>query len=110
ASPDEVPPFRGGWFLYLGYGLAAEVEPVLRLSPDPALPTAFAVRCPAAVIHDHAAGQTWLVAEAGQEALLDAMAGDLAALPPDHRPVADVLDGPLHEEAPDRYLARVRRA
>lgn len=109
-APGEVPPFRGGWFLYLGYGLAAEVEPVLRLSPDPVLPTAFAVRCPAAVIHDHATGQTWLVAEAGQERLLTAMAGDLAALPPDHRPVADVLDGPLHEEAPDHYLARVRRA
>jgi len=46
-------PFQGGWFLYLGYELAAEVEPNLHLHKDPLLPTAFAVRCPAAIIFDH---------------------------------------------------------
>ena len=45
--------FHGGWFLYLGYELAAEVEPSLQLADDPLLPTAFAVRCPAAIIYDH---------------------------------------------------------
>ena len=46
-------PFHGGWFLYLGYELAAEIEPSLHLHDDPLLPTAFAVRCPAALIYDH---------------------------------------------------------
>ncbi len=46
-------PFVGGWFLYLGYELAAEVEPSLHLRDDPLLPVAFAVRCPAAIIFDH---------------------------------------------------------
>ena len=46
-------PFTGGWFLYLGYELASEVEPGLELMPDPIMPTAFAVRCPAAIIRDH---------------------------------------------------------
>ena len=55
-------PFHGGWFLYLGYELAAEIETVLHLPPDPVLPTAFAVRCPAAVIHDHVERQTWFIA------------------------------------------------
>lgn len=114
AASGELPPFRGGWFLYLGYGLAAEVEPVLRLNPDPALPTAFAMRCPAAVVYDHAEGQTWLVAEAGQKNLLEAMARDLAvlvtSLAPDPAPPHALLDGVLEEEAPERYLEQVRRA
>ena len=51
---DEVP-FHGGWLLYLGYELAAEIEPTLCL-PAPreaALPTALALRCPAAIVVDH---------------------------------------------------------
>ncbi|MDG2107028.1 MAG: aminodeoxychorismate synthase component I [Woeseiaceae bacterium] len=46
-------PFHGGWFLYLGYELAAEIECSLNLKKDPLLPVAFAVRCPAALIYDH---------------------------------------------------------
>jgi len=49
-------PFHGGWFLYLGYELAAEVESSLHLHDDPLLPAAFAVRCPAALIYDHQKG------------------------------------------------------
>ncbi len=64
-GPVPELPFHGGWFVYLGYELAAEIEPVLDLSADPVLPTAFAVRCPAAVIHDHAERQSWFVAETG---------------------------------------------
>ena len=57
ASPRDEPrwPFRGGWALFLGYELAAQVEPVLRLPPAPGgLPVALALRCPAAVLRDHA--------------------------------------------------------
>jgi len=53
AGFDGQLPFQGGWFLYLGYEMAAEVEPTLSLHDDPLLPTAFAVRCPAAIILDH---------------------------------------------------------
>ncbi len=56
-------PFTGGWFLYLGYELASEVEPGLELTPDPIMPTAFAVRCPAAIIRDHHDGKCYFVAE-----------------------------------------------
>lgn len=56
-------PFLGGWFLYLGYELAAEVEPSLSLHDDPLLPTAFAVRCPAAIILDHETGACNFVCE-----------------------------------------------
>jgi len=53
AAGDSHLPFLGGWFVYLGYELAAEIEPSLSLHDDPLLPTAFAVRCRAAIIYDH---------------------------------------------------------
>ena len=50
-------PFVGGWFLYLGYEMAAEVEPVLDLPLNRSgLPDAIACRCPAAVVVHHGAG------------------------------------------------------
>ncbi|MBA8885294.1 aminodeoxychorismate synthase component I [Dokdonella fugitiva] len=78
---DDGLPFRGGWLLYLGYELAAEIEPSLDL-PAPretALPTALALRCPAAIVVDHESARTLLVAEAGREDLLGVLADDLAA-------------------------------
>ncbi len=39
-------PFRGGWFLYLGYELANEIEPGLSQQRDPVLPVAFATSLP----------------------------------------------------------------
>ncbi|TWT20078.1 aminodeoxychorismate synthase component I [Luteimonas marina] len=80
--PREEPrwPFRGGWALLLGYELAAQVEPVLRLpQAEGRLPVARARRCPAAVLRDHASGECIAVAETGFDALLDAIASDLAA-------------------------------
>jgi anthranilate synthase component 1 len=77
-------PFAGGWALLLAYELAAECEPGLRLPPPPpGVPRGVALRCPAAILVDRAAGRTVLVAEPGHEGLLDAMAHDLArAAPP----------------------------
>lgn len=80
--PREEPrwPFHGGWALFLSYELAAQVEPVLRLPEAPgALPVALALRCPAAVLRDHATGDCVALAESGQEAMLDAIASDIAA-------------------------------
>jgi anthranilate synthase component 1 len=71
-------PFHGGWFLYLGYELAAEIEPVLVLPADEALPAALAVRCRAAIIHDHVDRQSWFVAEAAADLDLDRVMGDIA--------------------------------
>jgi len=69
---DSDLPFHGGWFIYLGYELAAQIEPQLVLKADSSgLPVARATRIPAAVIRDHARQCCWLVAENGeQEALI----------------------------------------
>jgi len=69
-------PFQGGWFLYLGYELAAEVEPSLALHDDPLLPTAFAVRCPAAIIFDHQTGECTFVCEQDADDLRGKIMGD----------------------------------
>jgi len=58
-------PFYGGWFVYLGYELAQQIEPSLQLPKNTShLPDAFATRIPAAVIHDTALQKYWLVIEA----------------------------------------------
>ena len=63
--PRSDLPFTGGWFVFLGYEMASETEPSLDLPEDTALPAAFAVRCPAAVIFDHASNQAYWVVEHG---------------------------------------------
>jgi anthranilate synthase component I len=64
AQSDPHLPFVGGWFVYLGYELAGEIEPVLSLpAADDALPVAMARRCRAALLQDHLDGTLWLVAE-----------------------------------------------
>ncbi len=88
-------PFCGGWFLYLGYELVGEIEPGLGLPPAvDGLPVALAVRCPAALLHDHQTGQTWLSADS-PEALSWAgdqlpAAGSAVPIPPQPVPPLDV--------------------
>ena len=106
---DDLPPFRGGWLLYLGYELAAQLEPSLRLphSPDDALPTAFALRCPAAIVVDHERARTLLVAEAARCDLIECMLADLeSASPWRERPLHIAT---IEEDAPQRFLDGVAR-
>lgn len=57
-------PFRGGWFLYLGYELAQEIETGLNLpEAEDGLPVAFATRFPAAIIVDSHTQQATIVCE-----------------------------------------------
>ncbi len=72
-EPDvaSLLPFTGGWLLYLGYELASEIEPRLRLPPSADAVVALAIRAPAAWIRDRATGRAWLIAESGAEFLLD---------------------------------------
>ncbi|MBU6248450.1 MAG: aminodeoxychorismate synthase component I [Xanthomonadaceae bacterium] len=105
-ATDEPLPFRGGWLLFLGYELAGEIEPRLRLRPHAVLPVALALRCPAAAIVDHARGVTELVAEPGHEALLERMATDLDA-PARWPDLAPPLA--IEEDDPQRFLEGVAR-
>ncbi len=101
-------PFCGGWFLYLGYELAAEIEPRLDLPmPTDALPMALALRCPVAVIVDHLRDVTILVAETGSEHLLDLVESDLQAAPIEVPSMIEVQG--VDEDAPEIFLAGVEK-
>jgi anthranilate synthase component I len=108
-------PFAGGWFIYLGYEMAVEVEPTLRsvwpqASAQDKRPIAVALRAPAALTRD-AGGRGRLIAEPGV---------DPAQLRQIHLDLAEVHATPIRpqrrariaptEETPDAFIERVRRA
>jgi anthranilate synthase component I len=105
---DAWPLASGGWFLYLGYELAGQVEPVLRLDAPRALPIAFAVQVGAAVLRDRVTGECRVMAR--EPAMLRRVEADLAAarsLAPAHWPG---LSGAPVEEPPEQFLEATRRA
>jgi anthranilate synthase component 1 len=82
-------PFTGGWFMFLAYELAGEIEPVLELpSPPQGEPLAMAVRCPAAIIYDHDKQQFTAIAETESRELLDQLEHDAA----EANTLADIVD------------------
>lgn len=104
-------PFRGGWALFLGYEVAMEIEPRLRLPPPlGSLPRAQAWRCPVAVLRDHASGEVWLLAEPGAEALREAVLADIARLP--GLPPLPAWQAPrqLAEDPPEAFTRAVQQA
>jgi anthranilate synthase component 1 len=105
-----VAPFVGGWFLYLGYELAGEIEPTLRLPPARS-PRALAWRMRGSVVRDRQTGALRLHAEDGLEARLGTeFTADLAGLADSADPVATgvVVAGATHEEPAERFLQGVR--
>jgi len=105
---EHALPFRGGWLLYLGYELAAEIEPRLHLPESAAaMPVALALRCPAAIIVDHLRASTLLVAEEERLDLLDVMATDVEKAPPSVHPLR--IATRVDEDPPQRFLENVAR-
>jgi anthranilate synthase component 1 len=105
-DPGTHLPFRGGWLLFLGYEMAAQIEPRLRLprAADAELPVALALRCPAAIIVDRELDCTHLVAEEAFADLIDSLQADLDC-PSEFTPscVAIAVD----EDAPEKFLRGV---
>lgn len=73
-------PFIGGWFLYIGYELAAEIEPIVDFpAANDGYPVAFASRCPGVIYtRPGQSGVVHLVAESA--ALLKQMCKELKNL------------------------------
>ncbi|MEE4638863.1 MAG: aminodeoxychorismate synthase component I [Wenzhouxiangella sp.] len=103
-------PFCGGWFIYLGYELAAQIEPSLNLRASrDRLPIAFAARCPAALLFDHLTRSSWLVAETAdwlERALAEL--GEAVAAPPELSPVPAMHIEPDPPESFIRGVERIR--
>jgi anthranilate synthase component 1 len=108
-------PFHGGWFLFLGYELARQIEPSLGLESELRHPVATAVRIPAAVVRDHGTGRCLAVAEEGKVALLRDIAADvrrLVRLPGSGRwdvPAQLVTANSVVEDDPALFLRGVER-
>jgi anthranilate synthase component 1 len=103
-------PFCGGWFLLLGYEAAGRIEPRLRLPASPhALPDLLAVRCRAALIHDHVRDETYLVAE-NDPSDVARMKYDLGRATARAEPaVPGRMADAVEEDPPDRFLGGVER-
>lgn len=112
AAQTQTLPFQGGWFIYLGYELAEQIEPRLQLKKQQhGLPIASATRVPAAIIYDHTMNTTRLVTEPGCEHLLTEMHTDLQAIQKT-QPIIQKDAGlcvPLIEDDPLDYLQGVKR-
>lgn len=80
-SPEEsILPFHGGWFVYLGYELLHQMEPSVAVKEQAGeFPLAALARIPAAIMVDHANGQTFLFAEESSLSLLVTLQTDLDA-------------------------------
>ena len=105
-------PFKGGWFLYLGYELAQQIETGLHLPPaEDGLPVAFATRMPAAVIIDSHTQQAFLVCESDFADCKIQIETDLAQLnlnsKTEYLQTFDISD--IHEDDETQYLQHLEK-
>jgi len=118
ADDDAGPrlPFTGGWFIYLGYEMAAQIEPTLRLPRNATgLPDAIAHRCPGAVVVVHGrrpgeADRAAVVAESS--ALLGNLVERVTCIASQPLPGNPAPNPPLEaveEEDPRRFIESVGR-
>lgn len=113
APVDASVPFSGGWFVYLGYELAGQIEPTVGFGEaEQPWPVATAVRIPVAVVRDHVARRACVIAEPGYLDGAQALAADCrAAKPgfPEAQMFGESSGEVLAEEDPDRFLDGVAR-
>jgi anthranilate synthase component I len=117
AAAHDGAPFAPGWVVFVGYEIAAEIEPHLSLPCTPLPWTAFALRTPCALVHVLASDTVWAVAEPGAQHLLEPVVADaqrlaeaLLAQPGAAYPERVDLAFVVTEEDPALYLQRVLRA
>jgi anthranilate synthase component I len=112
-TPAELAtlPFVGGWIVYLGYEMAAETEPHLKLPASSSAYSAFALRVSTFALHDHATDKVFAVAADGDVAAHEDLVQALtqASQRPVVEPGTPALAS-LCEEEPERFLAQVRVA
>lgn len=109
-------PFTGGWFVYLAYEIALEIEPTLILPEDNELaennniPVALARRCPAAIIVDHLKNTITAIAENEHAHLLDNIEKDCLAinLQPKTKRQTKINCTIISEAAEAPYIAQVK--
>jgi len=101
-------PFQGGWFIYLAYELAGQIEPVLNLPlTDDVI--AYAVRIPSAIIRDHVTQRCWIMCETTSQDKMSLMRDDIANLTATNtEPALNLLDD-ISEEEGANYIEAVEK-
>jgi anthranilate synthase component 1 len=105
-------PFSGGWFVFLSYELAGQIESGLQLPGNTHCePTAFATRIPAAIIKDRINQCLYAVTEAGDGHRMETILADVKQV--EHRQTGEADFYPdtitVREEEPAKYLSGVQR-
>ena len=101
-------PFGGGWFVYLGYELAAEIEPTVGFpGADDNFPIAFATRCQAAVCtRPDQPGLLHIIAE--NDALMNTMRREIEGMT--ESPSGENASlAKLTEDRPQKFINAVER-
>jgi anthranilate synthase component 1 len=105
-------PFLGGWFVYLGYEVAAEIEPRLQLRAANAPYSAFAMRVDNLIVHELATDRVYAVSGYGDTAAHARLVADLEHA--ERHPFVPRETHPslksFEEEPAELFLARVRAA
>ena len=104
-------PFSGGWFVFLAYELAGQIEPSLNLpSSSSALPVAIATRFRTAVIVDHEKGNTCIVGEPGQQQFVEQISADVRMMVSQQLNTdVQIQVQKVREDEPQQYLDAVAR-
>lgn len=109
---EEIPPFRGGWFVFLSYELVNNIEPTLGLNnSDSNVPQAVLVRCPAAIIRDHKLKSCYFICESDYAGQIVQMQQDAKEIKPVQSTWApeSILKARVEEEAESKFLEGVSR-
>jgi anthranilate synthase component 1 len=113
-SHPEIP-FRGGWFLFLGYELVQQIEPSLTLPVDTAndLPMAFATHIPIAVVINRGSGEWYFISEPEYEDQLSLVRHDIESIAVSNfsrntESSATIIKS-IFEEPGENYLSGVKR-
>ena len=101
-------PLSGGWAVFLGYELAGEIEPHLKLPATPLPWQAFALRTHGALVLDLESGRVSAIAE--EAAVLGRLVADALEAARDRSGPAGLRIDGVREEDPAQYLWRVHRA
>jgi anthranilate synthase component 1 len=113
SATDAKPlPFLGGWFVYLGYEVAQEIEPRLHLPAAAGPYSAFALRVENLVVHELATDTVFALSQGGDVAAHARLIADLEDAARNPPPVSSEHPrlASLEEEPAELFLGRVRAA
>ena len=102
-------PFTGGWFVYLSYELAAQIEGRLKLPESKTRTiTANLTRIPVSIVHDKHTGKQSIIAEQAHKDKISQIIEDVKLID-----VTKVIPAKnnlmLKEEASDRYIDAIKK-